>query len=226
MAFLFGEASWRIHCIERNVVVIWRRSAAPSLHWSVSAQNISRHANAHYPPPSSDRVWDHRMRHLLPHAPHRILCSLVDRKIAIQATRYPSSARGQDAPSHVVEDVEQFSLIRNALPNTSRGHYCCGVADRPPARRSAATFSAGSAGRVPQYLTLDRRHLWYRHRRTGIKNKPAEQTMPREMTKPAWHVFAPRTSGSIFLSCRSHPGPPARSRSRFASSRSRPTRGR
>jgi hypothetical protein len=72
------------------------------------------------------------MRHLLPHAPHRILCSLVDRKIAIQATRCPSSARGQDAPSHIVEDVKQSSLIRNALPNTSRGHYCCGVADRPP----------------------------------------------------------------------------------------------
>jgi hypothetical protein len=144
MAFLFGEASWRIHCIERHYVVIGPRSAAPSLHWTVSVQNVSHHANGHYPPPSSDRVRDDCMLHLLPHAPHRILCSLVDRAV-IQATRCPSLARGQDASSHVIEDVKQSSLIRNALPNTSRGHYCCGVADRPPARRSAATFSAGSA---------------------------------------------------------------------------------
>ncbi len=142
-AFLFGEALWRIHCIERHVVVIWPSSAAPSLHWTVSAQNISRHANAHYPPPSSDRVRDDRMRHLLPHAPHRILCSLVDRNV-IQARRCPSPARGQDATSHVFEDVKRLSLSRNALPNTSRGHHCCGLADRPPARRSAAAFSAGS----------------------------------------------------------------------------------
>jgi hypothetical protein len=35
---------------------------------AVSAQNISRHANAHYRPASSDRVRDHRMLHLLPPA--------------------------------------------------------------------------------------------------------------------------------------------------------------
>jgi hypothetical protein len=143
--FLFGgRHHWRIHRIERHFVVIGPRSAAPSLHWTVSAQNVSRHANARYSPPSSDRVRDDCMRHLLPHAPHRILRSLVDRAV-IQATRCPSPARGQDASSHVVEDVKQSSLIRNALPNTSRGHYCCGVADRLPARRSTATLSAGSA---------------------------------------------------------------------------------
>jgi hypothetical protein len=142
--FFWGRHHWRIHCIEPHFAVIGPRSGAPSLHWTVSAQNISRHANAHYSPPSSDRVWDHRRRHLLPHASHRILCSLVDRAV-IQATRWTSPARGQDASSRVVEDVKQSSLIRNALRNTSRGHYCCGVADRPPARRSTATLSAGSA---------------------------------------------------------------------------------
>jgi hypothetical protein len=103
VAFSFGEVSCRIHCIEGNVVVIWRRSAAPSLGWTVSAQNISRHANAHYSPPSSDRVWDHRRHHLLPHAPHRILCSFIDRDF-IQARRCPSPEGGQGAPSHVFED--------------------------------------------------------------------------------------------------------------------------
>jgi hypothetical protein len=54
---------------------------------AVSAKNISRHANAHYhPPPSSDRVRDHRMRHLLPHALRRVLCPLADRTV-IQAKR-------------------------------------------------------------------------------------------------------------------------------------------
>jgi hypothetical protein len=142
--FFLGRRHWRIHCIERHFVVIGPKGAAPSLHSTVSAQNVLRHANARYPPPSSDRVRDDCMRHLLPHAPHRILCSLLDRDL-IQARRRPSPARGHDASSHVVEGVKQSSLIRNALPNTSRGHYCCGVADRPPARRSAATFGAGSA---------------------------------------------------------------------------------
>ena len=142
--FFLGRHHWRIHCIERHFVVIGPRSAAPSLHWTLSAQNVSLHANAHYSPTSSDRVWDHRRRYLLPHAPHRLLCSLLDRDF-IQARRCPSPARGQDASSHVVEGVKRLSLSRNALPNTCRAHHCCRIADRPPARRSAAAFSAGSA---------------------------------------------------------------------------------
>jgi hypothetical protein len=52
----------------------------------VSAQNISRHANADYRPASSDRVRGHRMRHLLRHARRRVLCPLADRTV-IQAKR-------------------------------------------------------------------------------------------------------------------------------------------
>src|SRR6266436_6500369 len=33
-SFLFGEVSCRIHYIERNVVVIWRKNVAPSLHFA------------------------------------------------------------------------------------------------------------------------------------------------------------------------------------------------
>src|SRR5258706_13504565 len=44
--------------------------------------------------------------------------------------------------------------------------------------------------------------------------------MSRGMTKPAWHVFAPPTYGSISLRCRSPPRPPALSRSRSASNQS------
>jgi hypothetical protein len=204
--FFLGRHHWRIHCIEHHFVVIGPRSAAPSLHWTVPAQNVSRHANARYSAPSSDCVRDNCMRHLLPHAPHRILCSLVDRAV-IQARRRPSPARGHDASSHVVEGVKRLSLSRNALPNTSRGHHCCRVADRPPLD-AAPRRLVPVPSHVLQYVTLDRRRLRYRHRRTGTENKPAAQTMPLEMTKPAWHVFAPRTSGSIFLSCPWRPGPP------------------
>jgi len=45
------------------------------------------HANAHYRPPSYDRARNHRVRHLLPHALHRVLCSLVDRETIIQTRR-------------------------------------------------------------------------------------------------------------------------------------------
>ena len=71
---------------------------------AVSAQNISRHANAHYRPASSDRVGDHRMRHLLRHARHRLLCPLADRTV-IQAKRRLSAAGRSNALSHVTEDV-------------------------------------------------------------------------------------------------------------------------
>ena len=36
VVFSLGEVSCRIHYIERNVVVIWRRNVAPSLHFAPS----------------------------------------------------------------------------------------------------------------------------------------------------------------------------------------------
>ena len=49
--------------------------------------NISRHADAHHLPPSLVRVRDHRVRHLLLHALHRVLPSLVGRETVIQTVR-------------------------------------------------------------------------------------------------------------------------------------------
>src|SRR5215470_8597470 len=75
---------------------------------------ISRHANARYAPPGSDRVRERRMRHLLPHARHRVLCPFADRTV-IQAKRRLSASRGFNAPSHVAEDARQMKFLSRAM---------------------------------------------------------------------------------------------------------------
>jgi hypothetical protein len=46
VVFSFGEVSCRIHYIERNVVVIWQRNAAPSLHYLRMSQHCRSLAEA------------------------------------------------------------------------------------------------------------------------------------------------------------------------------------
>src|SRR5262249_27000169 len=65
-------------------ILAWRGRA---LFHAATLPNSSRHANPHNRLSSSHRVGHHRVRHLLPRAPHRMQRSLVNREIVIRPTR-------------------------------------------------------------------------------------------------------------------------------------------
>jgi hypothetical protein len=113
-------------------------------------KDLARHANAHPPPPGSDRVRDHRMRHLLPHARHRLLCPFADRTV-IQAKRCPSAARGSNAASHVAEDVVGQTIVCIFyLRETTPGQVACWSSRKCMAQhvRPGRTALAGWGARI------------------------------------------------------------------------------